>query len=267
MAEKAPLLLVLAATLTFGALARAAVASPAPADLAPDLVAQRIEFMDCKPRIGVTVYNQTGVPVASPFDVRLTVLDARTSARVAQTESTLGGLGAFSSARVVFDAPAAGVLTAEVDPTRVIRETNEDNNTSKVDAESLVKCPTVSVSGGSATEGAPVRFTIRLDHGFNQPVKVGYLTEDRNARGTEFGLVASGTTACNADYIRARGVVEFPAGTTELVRTVSIATCIDSTAEGVETFALRLDNLVNTYVSNTNPGSGIAEGRIGDAPR
>lgn len=221
--------------------------------------------MDCKPRVGVTLYNQSSVPVASPFGVRLTVLDAGSGARLAQADSTVGGLGAFSSTRAVFEVPVSGALLAAVDPAHVVHESNSSNNTATVDAGEMVTCPTVSVSGGRSLEGSPVRFTIRLNHGFNQPVTVGYVTEDRTARGIDFGLVAGGTIACNADYVRARGTVEFAAGSADLARVVSISTCTDSSAEGSETLALRLESLTNAQLPDT-PGADIAEGRIDDAP-
>lgn len=230
----------------------------------PDLVVQRIEYMDCAPRVGVTVYNQGSVPARSPFDVRLASIDSATNQMLNAVQS-VGGLGAFSSTRLVFDLPSRDVYWASADPFGVIKESNARNNELRVPSRSILTCPTISVSGGTAVEGSAVRFQLRISHAFTQPVRVSYVTEDRSARGTDFGLVGNGTTACSADFVHGRGTVEFPAGTAELVQFVDVATCIDGAAEAAELFALRLTEVINGRLAAAN--SGLAEGRIEDGRR
>lgn len=225
-----------------------------------DLVVQRIEFMDCVPRVGVAIYNQGPASVASAFDVRLTTLAAG-STPVRETSQTIGGLGGFSTARLIFDLPPRDAYVAFVDAKGAVKEANESNNELRVPVRSLGRCPSVSVGNGSAAEGEPLRFPVRISHAFSQPVRVSFTTEEGTALSAQFGLAAGvGPTACAADFIRATGTLEFPAGTAQLTQVVSVSSCVDNVAEDAETFALRITAVVNgTAAVDASVGVGTIE--------
>jgi hypothetical protein len=223
--------------------------SVAPPSRLPDLVVQRIEFMDCVPRLGVTLYNQGGTAISTAFDVRLVSVAAR-SGDSREAKQRIGGLGAFSAARLIFDLPVAESFVATADAGDVVREANEANNALQVSARSMVRCPTVGISGASAPRGAALRFPVRLSHAFSQPVTVRVRTEDGSATGADFGLIAgsTGPTHCGADFIRGNASLEFPAGTSELTQFFSVTTCADPSSGGDETFVIRVTEVVNGTV-------------------
>ncbi len=231
-------------------------ASTSEAVVAPDLVVQRVEYMDCVPRVGVTVYNQGDAPVVTPFDVRLTSLSPAYGPTGNAVQS-VGGLGAFSGTRVVFSLPSYDTGSAAADPSGVVTEANDRNNELKVAAHTIVPCPTISMSGAAA-EGSSVRIGVRISHAFTQPVRASYVTEDRSAVGADFGVVARGTTTCGGDFIRGRGTVEFPTGTSELVQFIDVPTCIDGTKETLEQFSIRLTEIVNGHLPDAAAGVAVA---------
>ena len=94
---------------------------------------------------------------------------------------------------------------------------------------------TVSVTGASAPEGAPVRFVVRLSEALSRPVVVGYRTEDL--------LVADAATAGD-DYEAVTAgelaVVTVPAGQTEAP--LAVVTLSDDEDELDERFGLLLSS-------------------------
>ena len=94
---------------------------------------------------------------------------------------------------------------------------------------------TVSVTGTSAPEGAPVRFVVRLSEALSLPVTVGYHTEEL--------LVADAATAGD-DYVAVTAgelaVVTVPAGQTEAP--LPVVTLSDDDDEPDERFGLRLSS-------------------------
>lgn len=224
-----------------------------PADL-PDLIVQRIEFVDCAPRVGVTLYNQGPVSAQGAFDVRLSALAP--GQPTSEAVQVLGGLGAFSTARLLFELAPMESFAVQVDANHAIRESHEGNNRIESTVRQLVRCPSVSIASASAVEGQPVRFPVRISHVFNQPVRITFVAEDGEAEGVSFGLMNSaGDATCGADFIRSLNEIEFPAGTTQLEQFVSVPTCRDGVAEGMETFELRISEVLNA-MADTNHASG-----------
>ena len=103
--------------------------------------------------------------------------------------------------------------------------------------------PTVSVSGGSATEGASVTFTVSLSAVAEQTVTVQYAT-------------ASGTATSGTDFTAKSGTLTFlplPGGD---IRTVSVQTTEDTDAEADETFTLTLSNPTNATLAANATATG-----------
>ena len=103
--------------------------------------------------------------------------------------------------------------------------------------------PTVSVSGGSATEGASVTFTVSLSAVAEQTVTVQYAT-------------SSGTATSGTDFTATSGTLTFlplPGGD---ILTVSVPTTEDRDAEADETFTLTLSNPTNATLGTNTTATG-----------
>ena len=103
---------------------------------------------------------------------------------------------------------------------------------------------TLSVSDGSATEGAAVEFTVSLSAASSQQVTVQYAT-------------SGGTAESGTDFTAASGTLTFAANETS--QTVSVSTTADSVYEENETFTLALSNPTNATL-----GDAAATGTIID---
>ncbi len=102
--------------------------------------------------------------------------------------------------------------------------------------------PTVSVSGGSATEGASVAFTLSMS-GSEQTVTVQYAT-------------SSGTAMSGIDFTETSGTLHFlprPEGDNV---TVTVQTTADTVAEEDETFTLTLSNPTNATLGASATATG-----------
>ena len=104
--------------------------------------------------------------------------------------------------------------------------------------------PTVSISGGSGTEGddSAIAFAVTLDRAATDTVTVDYATSD-------------GSAAAGGDYTATSGTLSFAAGTTSGTITVPIAD--DEVNESDETFTVALSN-----ASGATLGTGTATGTI-----
>ena len=111
--------------------------------------------------------------------------------------------------------------------------------------------PTLSVSGGSATEGASVVFTVRLSAESNQTVAVRYAT-------------SSGTATSGTDFTAASGTLAFPPG--EITDTVSVQTTEDTADEEDETFTLTLSNPTNATLGTDTTATGTINEPDEDSP-
>ena len=106
--------------------------------------------------------------------------------------------------------------------------------------------PTLSVTGGSAQEGASVDFVVTLSTASSKSVAVGYATADDTAVSPD-------------DYAAASSSLTFAPG--ETTKTVTVATRNDILHEPTETFTLGLTNPTN---AETQSGAGTATGTITD---
>ena len=104
--------------------------------------------------------------------------------------------------------------------------------------------PTVSIAGGSGTEGSDssVTFTVTLAEAASDTVTVDYATSD-------------GTADAEDDYTAASGTLSFAAGETS--KTISVAIADDTENESDETFTVTLSN-----ASGADVGTGTATGTI-----
>ena len=85
--------------------------------------------------------------------------------------------------------------------------------------------PSLKVAGVSATEGAPLAFTVTLSAASGSPVTVDYAT-------------VNGTATAGSDYTAGSGTLSFAANQTS--QTVTVATIQDTAVEPNETFSLHL---------------------------
>ena len=106
--------------------------------------------------------------------------------------------------------------------------------------------PTLSVTGGSAQEGASVDFVVTLSTASSKSVAVGYATADDTAVSPD-------------DYAAASSSLTFAPGETS--KTVAVATFNDIFHEATETFTLGLTNPTNAEIQS---GAGTATGTITD---
>ncbi len=107
--------------------------------------------------------------------------------------------------------------------------------------------PSVSVSGGSASEGDGVVFNISLSSISGKTVTVAYAT------------TGTGTATSGLDYTPVSGTLTFAPGTT--LQSVTVPTLGDIVLEGNETFQLAL-----TSPTNATLGTAQANGTIVDVP-
>jgi hypothetical protein len=107
--------------------------------------------------------------------------------------------------------------------------------------------PTVSVSGGSASEGQGVVFNVSLGQASGKTVTVVYAT------------TGSGTATPGVDYSPVSGTLTFAPGTT--VQSVTVPTLGDILLEANETFQLALSSPQNAVL-----GTSTAQGTIVDVP-
>ena len=89
--------------------------------------------------------------------------------------------------------------------------------------------PTLSITGGSGTEGtnSSISFTVTLDEAATDTVTVDYATSD-------------GTADADDDYTSTTGTLTFDAGTTS--KTISVSIADDTEDESDETFTVTLSN-------------------------
>ena len=108
--------------------------------------------------------------------------------------------------------------------------------------------PTVSIAGGSGTEGddSSIAFTVTLDEAATGTVTVDYQTSD-------------GTADAGADYTATSGTLSFDAGETS--KTVSVSIEDDTENESDETFTVTLSN-----AAGADLGTKTATGTIRDRP-
>lgn len=223
----------------------------------PDLVVSRIEFVDgvfigpCS-RVGVTISNVGRAGIGAPVMVRLTTAIPATEATPTSIDRQFtAGLAAGASGTVFFDPFDLAVdprrvqvfISAEADPANEIIELNQSNNRRDVEQSVLAArsdCPFVSVSGGSASEGSPVGFILRMSRPFPRDVSVSYATAN--------GTAVAGPCTGIGDYVSSDGHITFAARTTSLTRTVAVPTCTDGREESSESFTLRLSGPVNATI-------------------
>ena len=99
--------------------------------------------------------------------------------------------------------------------------------------------PAFSVSGGSANEGSAIIFTISRS----------------NLTGGTFGIsyaTSNGTAAAYSDYYPASGTLTFTSS--EIHKTVTVATIVDNMAEGAETVVMTLSNPTGGATVNVQAG-------------
>ncbi|MFN8062863.1 MAG: Calx-beta domain-containing protein [Vicinamibacterales bacterium] len=87
--------------------------------------------------------------------------------------------------------------------------------------------PTMSIAGGSATEGGAITFTVSLSRVSTQTVTANYAT-------------ANGSALSGTDYTAAGGTVTFAPGT--LTQTITVASLQDAIDEANETFTVVLSS-------------------------
>ena len=104
--------------------------------------------------------------------------------------------------------------------------------------------PTLSITGGSGTEGTDtsIGFTVTLDEAATDTVTVDYATSD-------------GTADAGDDYTSTSGTLTFDAGTTS--KTISVSIADDTEDESDETFTVTLSN-----ASGADLGTATATGTI-----
>ena len=104
--------------------------------------------------------------------------------------------------------------------------------------------PTLSITGGSGTEGtdSSIGFTVTLDEAATDTVTVDYATSD-------------GTADAGDDYTSTSGTLTFDAGTTS--KTISVSIADDTEDESDETFTVTLSN-----ASGADLGTKTATGTI-----
>ncbi|MCU1496786.1 MAG: Serine metalloprotease [Acidimicrobiales bacterium] len=127
-----------------------------------------------------------------------------------------------------------------------------------VDDDGLPALITVS-DVASVTEGAAAVFTIAVQGRVDQAMTVPYTT------------VAS-TAVAGSDYTTTSGNVTFSAGEVNPVRTVTVATANDATAEGIEKFSLKITASAGLTFSDAAGSASIAPsdggtGTLTAAPR
>ena len=119
----------------------------------------------------------------------------------------------------------------------------DDTATGTINDNDSTALPTVNVSGGSATEGASVTFTVSLLGATEETVTVHYAT-------------ASGTATSGTDFTAKSGTLTFlplPGGD---ILTVSVPTTEDTDAEADETFTLTLSNPTNATLGANATATG-----------
>ena len=107
--------------------------------------------------------------------------------------------------------------------------------------------PTLSITGGSGTEGtdSSISFTVTLDEAATDTVTVDYATSD-------------GTADAGDDYTSTTGTLTFDAGTTS--KTISVSIADDTEDESDETFTVTLSNASGADL-NTATATGTIRSR------
>ena len=107
--------------------------------------------------------------------------------------------------------------------------------------------PSVSIAGGSGTEGtdSSISFTVTLDEAATDTVTVDYATSD-------------GTADAGDDYTSTSGTLTFDAGTTS--KTISVSIADDTDDESDETFTVTLSNASGADL-DTATATGIIRSR------
>ena len=119
----------------------------------------------------------------------------------------------------------------------------DDTATGTINDNDSTALPTVNVSGGSATEGASVTFTVSLLGATEETVTVQYAT-------------ASGTATSGTDFTATSGTLTFLPLPGEDILTVSVPTTEDTDAEADETFTLTLSNPTNATLGANATATG-----------
>ena len=104
--------------------------------------------------------------------------------------------------------------------------------------------PTLGISGGTATEGSPLTFTVTLSHASQSTVSVDFATSD-------------GSAHAPADYTSTSGAFTFAPG--EMVKTFTVDTAGDDLDEDDKTVHAGLSNATNAPIA-----PGTASGTIAD---
>ena len=203
----------------------------------------------------LTVSDATLSPAFDADTVAYTATVAAATARV-----TLSGTLNDDDASLAYtpstdaDSSTAGhqVDVAVGDTTATITVTAADGNTTRAyrvvvkrpTPEVETSTPTLSIAGGSGTEGADsaISFTVSLDEAATDTVTVDYATSD-------------GTATAGSDYTSTSGTLTFDAGTTS--KTISVSIADDETDESDETFTVTLSN-----ASGADLGTSTATGTI-----
>ena len=128
------------------------------------------------------------------------------------------------------------------------RLSNSSSATVAGPAGVVATTPTVSIAGGSGTEGddGSIAFTVTLDEAASGTVTVDYATAD-------------GSAEAGDDYTAASGTLSFAAGETS--KTISVAIDDDNDNESDETFTVTLSN-----ASGADLGTQAATGTIRNRP-
>ena len=203
----------------------------------------------------LTVSDATLSPAFDADTVAYTATVATATARV-----TLSGTLNDDNASLAYtpstdaDSSTAGhqVDVAVGDTTATVTVTAADGETTRAyrvvvkrpAPEVETSTPTLSIAGGSGTEGADssISFTVTLDEAASDTVTVDYATSD-------------GTATAGTDYTAASGTLTFDAGTTS--KTISVSMADDETDESDETFTVTLSN-----ASGADLGTSTATGTI-----
>lgn len=140
---------------------------------------------------------------------------------------------------------AEGIETFQVVVTPANRSLGVKTATVRI--ADYVALPSITVTGGSVTEGnsgsTPLNFTVSLSAAYPKPVTVSYATRDDSA------------TVGDRDYQAASGTLTFNPG--ELTKTVAVQVNGDDIAEYDESFSLVL-----SAPTNARLGTATATGRI-----
>ena len=108
--------------------------------------------------------------------------------------------------------------------------------------------PTVEITGGSATEGDAIEYTVTLSRVADQDVEVQWETDEVSAIRNAYAVATEG-----ADYTPGSGSLTFEPGETK--KTISVQTKQDTIGEAPEAVVVTLSNLSGGAVFKSREGS------------